>query len=43
MYYLGSSINLYIRVCSYFMPSFIAKADRYVLIYFKNMDLKTLI
>jgi len=28
MYYIGSSINLYSRVCSYFMPSILAKADR---------------
>lgn len=34
--YVGSSINLYSRVTSYFMPSILAKADRYVLIYFRK-------
>jgi hypothetical protein len=34
--YVGSSINLYARVISYFMPSILAKADRYVLRYFKK-------
>ena len=34
--YVGSSINLYSRVISYFMPSILAKADRYVLRYFKK-------
>ena len=33
-YYVGSSVNLYNRVCSYFMPSILSKADRYVLRYF---------
>lgn len=40
MYYIGSSINLYSRVCSYFMPSILAKADRYVLRYFKKYGFK---
>jgi hypothetical protein len=40
MYYIGSSINLYSRVCSYFMPSFLAKADRYVLRYFRKYGFK---
>ena len=31
--YVGSSINLYNRVCSYFMPSILNKADRKVLRY----------
>ena len=31
--YVGSSINLYNRVCSYFMPSILKKADRKVLRY----------
>jgi cytochrome c/quinol oxidase subunit I/GIY-YIG catalytic domain-containing protein len=34
--YVGSSINLYSRVISYFMPSILAKADRYVLRYFRK-------
>lgn len=34
--YIGSSINLYNRVCSYFMPSILAKADRKVLRYFNK-------
>src|ERR1700723_546337 len=34
--YVGSSINLYNRVCSYFMPSILAKADRRVLRYFNK-------
>lgn len=34
--YVGSSINLYSRVCSYFMPSILSKADRYVLRYFRK-------
>jgi hypothetical protein len=34
--YVGSSINLYNRVCSYFMPSILNKADRKVLRYFKK-------
>nr|YP_007374858.1 hypothetical protein PRA_mt0002 [Phlebia radiata]CCE89159.1 hypothetical protein PRA_mt0002 [Phlebia radiata] len=33
--YVGVSINLYSRVCSYFMPSILNKADRKVLRYFK--------
>ena len=42
--YVGSSKNLYKRVCSYFMPSSLAKSDRRVLRYFhkygfKNVDL----
>lgn len=32
--YVGSSINLYNRVCSYFMPSILSKSDRRVLQYF---------
>ena len=34
--YVGSSINLYSRVCSYFMPSILAKADRKVIRYFNK-------
>jgi hypothetical protein len=34
--YVGSSINLYSRVCSYFMPSILSKADRRVLRYFNE-------
>jgi len=34
--YVGSSINLYSRVISYFMPSILVKADRYVLRYFNK-------
>nr|QVG61589.1 hypothetical protein [Rhizoctonia sp.] len=34
--YVGSSISLYARVTSYFMPSILAKADRYVLRYFRK-------
>ena len=42
--YVGSSISLYNRVCSYFMPSILAKKDRRVLRYFHkygftNVDL----
>lgn len=42
--YVGSSISLYNRVCSYFMPSILAKGDRRVLRFFhkngfKNVDL----
>src|ERR1700756_1253458 len=33
-FYIGSSINLYNRICSYFMPSILANADRWVLRYF---------
>jgi hypothetical protein len=36
MYYIGSSINLYSRICSYFMPSILVKADRRVLRYFRK-------
>jgi hypothetical protein len=46
--YVGSSINLYNRVCSYFMPSILNKADRKVLRYlnkygFTNIKLILLI
>ena len=34
--YVGSSINLYNRVCSYFMPSILAKSDRKILRYFNK-------
>ena len=34
--YVGSSINLYSRVCSYFMPSILSKADRKVIRYFNK-------
>jgi len=34
--YVGSSINLYNRVCSYFMPSILSKSDRRVLRYFNK-------
>jgi hypothetical protein len=34
--YVGSSKNLYNRVCSYFMPSILARADRRVLRYFNK-------
>jgi len=34
--YIGSSINLYNRVCSYFMPSILANGDRRVLRYFRK-------
>jgi hypothetical protein len=40
MYYIGSSINLYSRVCSYFMPSILSKADRYILRYFRKYGFK---
>ena len=33
---MGSSINLYNRVCSYFMPSILVKGDRRVLRYFNK-------
>jgi len=33
-------VNLYSRVCSYFMPSILNKADRYVLRYFKKYGFK---
>ena len=39
-YYVGSSINLYSRVCSYFMPSILSKADRRVLRYFNKYGFK---
>jgi len=32
--YIGSSISLYARACSYFMPSILSKGDRRVLRYF---------
>jgi GIY-YIG catalytic domain len=38
--YVGSSISLYARVVSYFMPSILAKADRYVLRYFRKYGFK---
>lgn len=38
--YVGSSINLYSRVCSYFMPSILSKADRRVLRYFNKYGFK---
>lgn len=38
--YVGSSINLYGRVCSYFMPSILSKADRRVLRYFNKFGFK---
>ena len=34
--YVGSSINLYNRVCSYFMSSILSRADRRVLRYFNK-------
>lgn len=34
--YVGSSINLYNRVCSYFMPSILAQSNRRVLRYFSK-------
>lgn len=40
LYYIGTSINLYSRVCSYFMPSILNKSDRYVLRYFKKYGFK---
>jgi hypothetical protein len=40
LYYIGSSVNLYSRVCSYFMPSILNKSDRYVLRYFKKYGFK---
>jgi GIY-YIG catalytic domain/NUMOD1 domain len=39
-YYVGSSINLYSRVTSYFMPSILSKADRRVLRYFNKYGFK---
>lgn len=41
--YVGSSINLYNRVCSYFMPSILAKSDRRVLRYFNKYGFKEVI
>ena len=38
--YVGSSINLYSRVCSYFMPSILANADRRILRYFRKYGFK---
>jgi Cytochrome C and Quinol oxidase polypeptide I/GIY-YIG catalytic domain/NUMOD1 domain len=38
--YIGSSINLYNRIISYFMPSILANADRRVLRYFKKYGFK---
>lgn len=40
LYYVGSSINLYSRVCSYFMPSILSKADSRVLRYFNKYGFK---
>lgn len=40
IYYVGSSINLYSRVCSYFYTSILAKADRRVLRYFNKYGFK---
>ena len=34
--YIGCSINLYNRVCSYFMPSILTRSDRKVLRYFNK-------
>jgi hypothetical protein len=39
-YYIGSSINLYSRICSYFMSSILNKADSYVLRYLKKYGFK---
>jgi hypothetical protein len=36
MAYVGSTINLYNRVCSYFCPSILIKTDRKVLRYFNK-------
>ncbi len=38
--YVGSSISLYNRVCSYFMPSILAKGDRRILRYFHKYGFK---
>jgi hypothetical protein len=38
--YVASSINLYSRVCSYFMPSILSKSDRRVLRYFNKYGFK---
>lgn len=40
MVYVGSSINLYNRVCSYFMPSILAQSNRRVLRYFNKYGFK---
>ena len=40
LYYVGSSINLYSRITSYFMPSILSKADRRVLRYFNKYGFK---
>lgn len=37
---MGSSINLYSRVTSYFMPSILSKADRRILRYFNKYGFK---
>jgi hypothetical protein len=38
--YIGSSINLYYRITSYYMSSILANADRRVLGYFIKYGLK---
>ena len=38
--YVGSSINLYNRVCSYFLPAILTKADRKVIRYFNKYGFK---
>jgi hypothetical protein len=38
--YIGSSVNLYNRVFSYFMPSILSKSDRRVLRYFNKYGFK---
>src|SRR5882762_9773781 len=40
LYYVGSSINLYSRVTTYFMPSILSKADIRVLRYFNKYGFK---
>jgi GIY-YIG catalytic domain/NUMOD1 domain len=40
--YIGSSINLYNRIISYFMPSILANADRRVLRYFRKYGFKNI-
>lgn len=40
MMYVGSSINLYNRVCSYFMPSILAQSNRRFLRYFNKYGFK---
>ena len=42
MMYVGSSINLYNRVCSYFMHSILAQSNRRVLRYFNKYGFKML-